>query len=141
MAGVAAFFVGLIFALGLGLGGMTQPRRVVGFLDLFGDWDPSLIFVMFGALAIHIVMYRWIVRRKAPILGDRFHIPTKKTIDGPLILGAVLFGIGWGLAGYCPAPAITSLATFSLAPVVFVASLLAGMALSHWRRNAGTTGS
>jgi uncharacterized protein len=127
MVALASFVVGLIFAFGLGLGGMTQPAVVVGFLDIFGDWNPALIFVMVGALAVHMVLYRIIRKRRSPLLNEKFHVPNKREINRDLALGAMLFGTGWGLAGYCPAPAITALASLQSAPIVFVISMLVGM--------------
>lgn len=126
---LAAFVVGFIFALGLGVSGMTQPQKVIGFLDLFGNWDPSLMFVMAGAILVHFVSYRWIRRRPSPLLSPRWHIPTKKEITPALVVGSLIFGVGWGLAGFCPGPALTSLANLQSTPVVFVVSMLAGMLL------------
>lgn len=126
---LAALAVGYIFALGLGLSGMTQPQKVVGFLDLFGNWDPSLIFVMVGAIAVHFVSYRLIRSRPSPLFSAQWHVPTKKEVTKPLLLGSFLFGVGWALAGFCPGPAVTSLASFELRPLVFVISMLVGMAI------------
>lgn len=131
MATFSAFIVGLIFAVGLGIGGMTQPGKVVGFLDIFGEWNPSLIFVMIGALVVHIIFYQLIRKRNAPLFAEKFQIPIRRDINRDLILGATLFGSGWGLAGFCPAPAITSLASLQLAPFVFVVSMLGGMWIFH----------
>lgn len=125
--GLAALVVGFMFSLGLGLSGMTQPQKVVGFLDLFGNWDPSLMFVMVGAIGVHLVSYRLIRRLNSPLLSMTWHVPDRKDITPALILGAVIFGIGWGLAGFCPGPAVTSLASLSVKPLVFVASMLGGM--------------
>lgn len=125
--GLAALLVGFIFSLGLGISGMTQPQKVVGFLDLFGNWDPSLMFVMVGAIGVHLVSYRLIRRRNSPLLSMTFHVPEKKEITPALVLGAVIFGIGWGLAGFCPGPAVTALASLSVKPLVFVVSMLGGM--------------
>ena len=127
-----ALAVGFIFALGLGLAGMTQPGKVVGFLDLFGQWDPSLMFVMVGAIAVHAITYRLIRNRPSPLLAATWQIPKSTQITKPLLAGSFLFGIGWGLAGFCPGPAITSLASFSATPVIFVFSMLAGMGLYRW---------
>lgn len=141
MATLSAFIVGLIFAIGLGIGGMTQPAKVIGFLDIFGEWDPSLIFVMIGALIVHIILYRMIRRRSSPLFAEKFQIPTRRDIDRQLVLGAILFGGGWGLAGFCPAPAITSLASLQIAPLVFVLSMLAGMGifqLTNQKKSSGT---
>lgn len=126
---VAALIVGFIFALGLGLSGMTQPQKVIGFLDLFGHWDPSLIFVMVGAIAVHFVTYKLIRRRTSPLLSAQWHVPTKKEITPALVAGAFIFGVGWALGGFCPGPAVTSLASFTTTPLVFVISMLAGMVL------------
>lgn len=125
--GVAAFIVGFIFALGLGLSGMTQPQKVVGFLDIFGNWDPTLAFVMVGAIIVHLIAYRVIVRRPRPLWSDKWHIPTRKEITPSLVMGSFLFGIGWGLAGYCPGPALTSIASFQMKPLIFVLSMVLGM--------------
>lgn len=126
---LAALIVGFIFAIGLGLSGMTNPNNVVSFLDVFGNWNPSLIFVMGGALVVHTILFRLITKRPSPIFASQFHIPKRRDIDRKLIFGSVLFGTGWGLAGFCPAPAITSLASLSTAPVIFVLSMLIGMAI------------
>lgn len=123
---LATFLLGGLFGVGLIVSGMTQPSKVVGFLDIFGDWDPSLAFVMAGALAVNIPAYRRSLRLSKPLLGGAFHLPTAKSINGRLVLGAALFGVGWGVAGYCPGPAITSLGSFSLEPAAFVAAMVAG---------------
>ncbi len=123
-----AFIVGFIFALGLGFSGMTQPQKVVGFLDILGSWDPSLIFVMVGAIVVHFVTYRIIRKvRKTPILTKEWHVPTKNEITPALVIGSILFGVGWGLGGFCPGPAITSLASFEVKPFIFIISMLTGM--------------
>ncbi len=124
-----SFLVGFIFALGLGLSGMTQPAKVVGFLDLFGNWDPSLMFVMIGAIGVHAVTYWFTRHRPSPLLAEKWHVPTKKDLTPALMIGALLFGVGWGLAGYCPGPAVASLASFETRPVIFVVSMLVGMFL------------
>jgi uncharacterized membrane protein YedE/YeeE len=126
---MAALAVGFVFALGLGISGMTQPKKVVGFLDLFGVWDPSLIFVMVGAILVHFVTYRLIRKRTSPLFSVHWHVPTKKDITPALVVGALLFGVGWGLAGFCPGPAMTSLASFEGKPAIFVVSMLFGMYL------------
>jgi uncharacterized membrane protein YedE/YeeE len=126
---IAALAVGFVFALGLGISGMTQPKKVVGFLDLFGAWDPSLIFVMVGAIIVHLVIYKLIRRRTSPLFSVQWHVPTKKDITPALVVGALLFGVGWGLGGFCPGPAMTSLASLEGKPVIFVMSMLVGMYL------------
>ena len=128
---LSALVCGAIFGAGLVIGGMTQPSKVVGFLDLFGNWDASLAFVMGGALAVTALAYRFILKRPAPMLAPRFAIPDHHQVDGRLIGGAILFGIGWGLAGYCPGPAVTSLPSGHLAAPVFMVGMLAGMVVHH----------
>ena len=113
MKRVSAFACGLIFAIGLGLAGMTQPAKVIGFLDLTGAWDPSLAFVMGGAVLVGLIAFPLILARRRPWLGGRFALPERNDIDAPLVAGAALFGMGWGLSGYCPGPALVSLVTGS----------------------------
>ena len=129
MKNLPAFLFGLIFALGLGIAGMTQPGKIVGFLDVFGNWNPSLMWVMVGAIAVHSLTYRLVIKRPSPILAGTFQIPTRKDIDVKLIAGAVLFGIGWGISGFCPAPAITSLVALDPNTYVFVGSMIFAMTL------------
>jgi uncharacterized protein len=125
----AAFIVGIIFALGLGISGMTRPEKVIGFLNIFGQWDMSLAFVMAGAIGVHAVTYRLIRRRNSPLFSKEFHVPTSKELTSSLVIGAFIFGIGWALAGYCPGPAITSLGSFQFRPFLFVGSMILGMIL------------
>lgn len=125
---VTAFVTGLLFGLGLILSGMTDPTKVTGFLDIAGAWNPSLIFVMGGAILIAMVAFRIAGTRTHALLGGAMHLPTARQIDKRLILGGVIFGIGWGLAGYCPGPALASLATGGSKPLIFVLAMLAGMA-------------
>lgn len=124
---VTSFIVGFIFAVGLGISGMTQPQKVVGFLDIFGNWNPSLMFVMVGAILVHAIAYRFIRRRPSPLLAADWHVPSKNEVTPSLIIGSVIFGVGWGLGGFCPGPAVTSLASFRLEPIIFVISMLIGM--------------
>jgi uncharacterized membrane protein YedE/YeeE len=118
------FLAGVLFAGGLVISGMTQPSKVIGFLDFGGNWDPSLAFVMLGAISVHALAYRVMAKRKAPILAPTFQIPTRRDIDVRLILGAVLFGVGWGLAGYCPGPAVSSIVAGDPSTLTFFGSLL-----------------
>lgn len=127
MKGFISLIAGVFFALGLGFSGMTQPHIVRGFLDVFGHWDWRLMGVMVGAIGVHGLAYSLIRKRSAPILESTFHLPLKKTLDAKLILGAALFGIGWGWTGICPGPGIVSLASGEWAFVYFVASMLLGM--------------
>jgi uncharacterized membrane protein YedE/YeeE len=126
---IVSFLSGALFAAGLGVAGMTNPAKVMAFLDVTGAWDPSLAFVMVGAIAVYAVAFRLAIRRPAPLLAEAFSLPKKGDLDAPLIAGAALFGAGWGLAGYCPGPAITSLATGAPGVFLFVASMLAGMVI------------
>jgi uncharacterized membrane protein YedE/YeeE len=134
---LAALFSGALFAAGLTLGGMTQPAKVIGFLDIFGAWDPSLLFVMAGAVSTYSVLFRLSLRRPMPLFAENFQVPSRKDIDRPLVVGALLFGVGWGLSGYCPGPALCSLATGRAGAFVFVGSMLLGMVLTKlvvaWR--------
>jgi uncharacterized protein len=125
-----AFSSGVIFGLGLAVSEMTDPARVTGFLDLAGAWDPTLVFVMGGALLISLPGFALILRRPRPLLGAEFMRPTKKDIDAPLVGGAAIFGVGWGLSGFCPGPAIAALSTLSPAVVLFVAAMIAGQWLA-----------
>jgi len=127
--GFLYLFCGALFGAGLTLSGMTDQNKVLGFLDLFGNWDPSLIFVMAGGIGVTFIGYRIIFKRSSPLWGDAFMLPTSKIIDKNLILGALCFGIGWGLYGYCPGPAIASLALLHWETFLFVAAMIAGMFL------------
>lgn len=123
---------GALFGVGLLISGMTQPARVVGFLDLTGAWDPALGFVMGSAVIAYAILFRVIQRRrKHPVFEPKFHLPTRRDLDLPLVLGAALFGIGWGLGGLCPGPGIVSAAGGSTTALAFVAAMLAGMYAQH----------
>lgn len=124
-----ALVVGLLFGIGLIVAGMTDPSKVQGFLDLAGHWNPSLACVMGGAILVALPGFRIAARRRRSLLGAPMHLPTNTAIDRRLLLGAVVFGVGWGLAGYCPGPALASLATGSAKPWIFSAAMLAGMAI------------
>lgn len=128
---LAAFAAGAVFALGLGLSGMTQPDKVVNFLDITGNWDPSLALVMVGAIGVHFFAYRLLPALQKPVLAPAFRVPTRRDITPRLLGGAVLFGSGWALSGYCPGPALVSLGTVNPAPWVFFVGLLVGMLV--WR--------
>jgi len=118
---------GLVFGVGLLVAGMTRPDKVVAFLDVSGDWDPSLAFVMIGAIAVHFVAYRFVPKLGSPFLGGRFALPTRRDVDVRLLLGAALFGIGWGIGGYCPGPALVSVVNGTSDALVFFGGLVAGM--------------
>ncbi len=126
---LASLVVGLIFGFGLTISGMTQPAKVIGFLDIFGQWDPSLIFVMGGSILIHFFTYRLIRKRNSPLFSLDWHLPKRTKITPTLMIGATLFGVGWGLGGYCPGPGITALMSFSPRPFIFVGSMIVGMVL------------
>src|SRR3712207_3592490 len=113
---VVNLFAGALFGLGLIISGLVDPAKIIGFLDFAGDWDPTLAFVMGGALLVTIPAFRLVLRRSRPVLADEFDLPTKKDVDSRLLAGSVLFGIGWGLGGFCPGPAVAALAS-GLAPV------------------------
>lgn len=126
---LAGLIAGLIFGVGLTLSQMINPAKVLGFLDIFGNWDPSLAFVMGGAMAVTTLGYFWVWKRQKPVFADQFQAPTNTRIDRPLIVGAVLFGAGWGLVGLCPGPAIAGLFIGGWPLLVFLAAMLAGMAI------------
>ena len=126
---IISFVVGLIFALGLGISGMTQTQVVRGFLDVAGDWNYSLVGVMAGAILVHSVLFYFIKKRSSPLLDTKFHLPTRKDLDGRLLGGAAIFGLGWGWAGICPGPGIVAMASGNLHIILFVVSMLVGMGI------------
>lgn len=126
---VISLFVGLLFGIGLIVSGMTDPSKVIGFLDLGGRWNPALAFVMGGAILVGLGAFRLAGSRQRSMLGAPMRMPTATRIDRRLVLGSLAFGIGWGLAGYCPGPALASLLTGSSKPVLFTLAMLAGMGL------------
>lgn len=126
---ISAFIVGLIFGVGLILAGMTDPSKVIGFLDIAGSWDPSLAFVMGGAILVGVVAFRFAHKRTANFFGGAMRLPNRRDIDMRLIVGSTVFGIGWGMAGFCPGPALTSLGTGNAKAAIFVAAMIAGMAI------------
>jgi uncharacterized membrane protein YedE/YeeE len=132
---IFALLAGVIFGAGLMISDMVNPVRVLNFLDVAGSWDPTLIFVMAGGLATTTLGYRLILRRGAPLCDDKFNLPTLQQIDLPLVGGAALFGVGWGLAGMCPGPALADLAAAEPKAWLFVAAMLAGMILANAWRN------
>ena len=136
---LTSLLAGLVFGLGLILSGMADPTKVLGFLDLAGPWDPSLALVMVGAIAVGLVAFAVVRRRDTTLLGLAFKLPTVNQIDGRLVGGSLMFGAGWGLAGFCPGPALVALGMGEIKAVVFVAAMLAGMGLFELieRRRAG----
>lgn len=127
-----ALAAGALFGVGLAMSGMTDPRRVLGFLDLFGDFDPTLLFVLGGAACTTLLLFRPVLGRGRPLWADRFQVPDRRDVDARLLGGAALFGIGWGIAGYCPGPALAGLGIGSVEALWFVPAMLAGMALHRW---------
>ena len=124
---LSAFIAGLLFGVGLAVSQMTNPLEVLGFLDVAGDWDASLMLVLGGAVTVTFIAFRFVLRRTEPIFDSQFHLPKLSTVDKKLIGGSALFGVGWGIAGYCPGPGLASLSTLNSETIVFVATLLAGM--------------
>ena len=131
ISNIASFFCGILFSVGLGISGMTQPQKVIGFLDVLGEWDLSLAFVMCGAVLSYLVLQLWIQQKvPIPLFGGSFQTSTSKDLDRSLIIGALLFGLGWGIGGYCPGPVITSLGSGSFDAMMFVFSMGIGMLLA-----------
>ena len=128
---MAALLAGALLGVGLAVSQMTNPAKVLNFLDVAGSWDPSLLFVLGAAVLVTVVAFRFVLRRSAPVFDAKFFLPSATAIDRPLLLGAALFGVGWGIGGYCPGPALASLATFGLDAFVFVGAMVAGMVASR----------
>ena len=131
MGAIAALVAGVLFGIGLAVSHMTNPAVVLGFLDVAGDWNPTLAFVMGGALAVTAAGYRWVLRRERPLLAPGFQLPTRRDIDARLVGGAAVFGLGWGLVGFCPGPALAALASGQPGVLVFAAALVAGSLLAR----------
>ena len=129
---IAALLSGLVFGLGLILSGMGNPAKVQNFLDFFGQWDPSLALVMGGAIAVGLLGFALVRKRSTSVLGEPMQMPTRKDIDAPLVVGASLFGIGWGLAGYCPGPALVGVTAGIPSALIFTVAMLAGMIAFGW---------
>jgi uncharacterized membrane protein YedE/YeeE len=126
---VAALASGALFGIGLAMSGMTDARRVLGFLDLFGDFDPTLLFVLGGAVTTTAILFRFVLRRGSPVLAGTFHLSNLRHIDTRLLAGAAIFGVGWGIAGYCPGPALAGLGIAAREALWFVPAMIAGMLL------------
>lgn len=124
---IISLFTGFIFGLGLAIGQMTNPNVVIGFLTVFGDWNPNLLVLMCSALITTFIGFYLVLKRKQPILTEQFYLPIKQVIDQPLIIGAILFGIGWGLSGYCPGPAIVGLSINPKETITFIIAMIVGM--------------
>ena len=123
---------GFVFALGLGISEMTRPEKVLGFLDVFGDWDPSLAFVMGGAIVVYAGALHLVKRRNRPQFGKRFRIPTRTEITPSLLIGAAIFGVGWGLAGFCPGPGIVAASALVTPALFFLPALIVGILIHRW---------
>lgn len=133
---VFAGLIGLIFGAGIAISGMINPAKVFNFFDFAGTWDPSLAFVMGGALLVTAIGYRVVLKRPAPVLDARFHLPTKRKIDVPLVAGSAIFGVGWGITGFCPGGAIPALGLGEVDALIFVAAMVAGIAVTRFVRTA-----
>ncbi len=129
---LTSFASGVVFALGLGISGMTRPVKVIGFLDFFGAWDASLAFVMLGAIAVYLVAYQCSKNMISPLWAADFALPKRNDLDAQLILGAAIFGAGWGLGGFCPGPALTALASGAWPVFIFVLAMGLGMYIQSW---------
>jgi len=141
MHAISAFAVGLLFGIGLIVSGMSDPFKVIGFLDIAGAWDPSLAFVMMGAVVVGLVGFRVAGRRKQSVLGGPMRLPAQRALDRRLVLGSFAFGVGWGLAGFCPGPAFVALGAGYAKAALFVGAMLAGMALYEViERRSGSPG-
>jgi uncharacterized membrane protein YedE/YeeE len=127
MSHLAVFAAGLLFALGLGISGMTLPQKVIGFLDFASDWDPSLALVMVFSAGVFLLLHRTVLRRPAPLFDSEFHVPSRTDIDAPLVVGSTLFGIGWGMVGFCPGPALTALVSGQTQVWIFFTAMITGM--------------
>ncbi|MBD2395653.1 DUF6691 family protein [Cyanobacterium aponinum UTEX 3222] len=123
---VIALISGLLFGLGLSISQMVDRERVLGFLDVAGKWDATLMFVLGGAVGVTLITFRFILKLKHPLFEQKFYLPSRQDIDLKLILGAVIFGIGWGIGGYCPGPAVTSLVQLSVNPIIFIIAFIIG---------------
>jgi uncharacterized membrane protein YedE/YeeE len=128
---VLAIIAGGLFGAGLIIGGMTDPSKVLNFLDFTGKWEPALAFVMAGGVAVHFLLMQFVLKRKSPLFEEAFHLPTKRDLDGRLLAGAAIFGTGWGLAGYCPGPGLVAGGAALQGATVFVLTMLIGMILQH----------
>lgn len=136
---IIAGLIGLVFGLGMAISGMANPAKVLNFFDFAGSWDPSLALVMASALLVTAIGYRFALRRERPILEDRFHLPTGRKLDLPLVAGSAIFGVGWGISGFCPGGAVPALGLGELSAWIFVGTMLAGIAAARTIRLAMET--
>jgi uncharacterized membrane protein YedE/YeeE len=133
---LSTYLIGLVFGVGISISGMANPAKVINFFDVAGTWDPSLIFVMGGALVVTFFGYRLVLKRPVPILDEKFHLPTNRDLDAPLLLGSAVFGVGWGISGFCPGGALPALGTGRTEVFIFVAAMIAGILLAKAARTA-----
>jgi uncharacterized protein len=131
MTVVSSLFAGLLFGLGLAISGLINPAKVLNFLDVAGTWDPSLIFTMGAAVLVTMIGFRLVLRRGTPLFDSTFHLPTASDLDARLVGGSALFGVGWGLVGYCPGPALAALSAGSSSTLIFIVAMLAGMMVAR----------
>ncbi len=131
MRALVGLLCGIVFGIGLAMSGMTDTAKVLGFLDIFGHWVPDLAFVMGGAVAVTLVAFRFVLRMQRPLLSPKFSLPATRVIDGRLLGGAAIFGIGWGIYGYCPGPALSAISYLDPKTGYFIGAMLAGMALAN----------
>lgn len=127
MKNVIALITGLLLSIGLGFSGMTQPEKVYNFFNMFGKWDPAMMFVIVSAIGVHMVLYHLIRRREAPVYAEKFMVPGQGKVDARLLIGAILFGMGWAITGFCPAPAFTALVSGHSSIFIFLGSAIAGI--------------
>lgn len=132
MRALSLYLIGLIFGVGISVSGMANPAKVLNFFDLAGTWDPSLAFVMGGAVIVTFIGYRFVLRRSSPIMAPSFDLPTNRALDARLIGGSALFGVGWGIAGFCPGGALPALGTGDVRVFIFVGALLAGIVAARF---------
>ena len=132
---IGSYLIGLIFGVGISISGMANPAKVINFFDIAGTWDPSLAFVMGGALIVTFIGYKFVLKRPAPVLGTTFHMPTRSDLDARLLGGSAAFGVGWGIAGFCPGGALPAIGTGVTEVFVFVGAMLAGIAVAKVIQN------
>lgn len=135
---IFCYLIGLLFGIGISVSGMANPAKVLNFFDVAGTWDPSLAFVMGGALMVTTLGYKIVLKRSRPLLADGFQLPTRRDLDLPLIGGAALFGVGWGIAGFCPGGALPAVGTGNPEVLIFVAALIAGIFAARWLKSTMT---
>ena len=135
MRNLAPLLAGLVFGVGIALSGMSDPAKVLNFFDVAGTWDPSLVFVMFSAMLTAMVGYRLVLGREKPLFEERFSLPTSRVIDAPLVLGSAVFGIGWGITGFCPGGAVPALGIGRVEPFIFVGAMIVGIFVTRTFRN------